>query len=1496
MSPTLGPDPPDSREPIPPDIPVPQPRIIHTTPTAHTRTNRNNTASIKLAGLNLRGCGNFSGNGNADDKWFHVNQMMRQQSIGILVVGEAHLNQERRLAIESLFERRLRVYASEDPDNTNARGVAIVLNKKLVDVRQANLGVTEIIPGRALLLEIVWHNERRLSILGIYAPNDLAENALFWNRLRVFFESNPDIREPDFMLGDTNLVEDPMDRIPAQPVPITASGALDELKHSLNLLDGWRRANPTTRQFTFHRTNPNTGTQSQSRIDRIYVKNSQFQHADNWRITVSPIRTDHNLVSVLYFAPHTPEVGKGRWAWPRYLLKDDKLMTYINTRGCELLADMTDLQNRQTRSEHENCQHLWDAFTADITAKAKERSKVRIAPIDKEIKTLEVDLDDIANMPEISDEHRSLATAVKLHRLTTLIQRRHASTRLYTQAKCALEVEVISRYWSQLNKAHKPNETILRLVRESIAQPDGTTRVQYETRSRSMAEIAQNHHESLQSQQPVAPEVQPERDRCIDDILRLVRPEARLSDEDGETLRRLTTEEDVREALHLCANYKAPGLNGICYELWKQLSSRFDSLRDSDVPPFDIIACLTKVYNDIELHGVAPNTQFTASWMCPLYKKGDRADIANYRPISLLNTDYKIFTKSLTLRFGKLLPKMVHPDQAGFVPGRHIYDHVWLTKFVIELAELDERDGAIVALDQEKAYDKIKHDYLWRVLEAFNLPRQFISTVQALYSDAKTSVMINGILSEPYHVIRGVRQGDALSCGLFDLAIEPLAEMLRQSNLEGFQIPGTRERLIATLFADDTTVYLSCHDSFETLQSLLDRWCLASGAKFNINKTEVIPVGRPEYRDMVITTRQLDPQHLPVPDGIRIAREGEAIRTLGAWVGNNVSEMACWAPCLEKIDNALHRWAMGHPTMEGRRLINTMIVGGMTNYLAKVQGMPKEIEVRLEKRTRHYIWNEKTHVAVNKETIYAPIEVGGRKVLDLPARNDAIYLTWLRSYLDLRMSHRPKWAFAADAIFARNAVSQDSTINLSLRLNPFLQRWTVSARKLPHDLKQMLKVAKKYGVYMDALAPSLDLMRKLPIWHHKYATCSRRLFSSRLNKCLKTNHRVMLVGAAERLANLEATEGHIPVATCLCAGCVQTRVATNHNCLNPHHCYLRAQLLLDALPPKWNPQTGRLPEDYEADLIPSDDPSRPAFDRRITTTGSLANLFRVFAEPPRTGPPLWLPPSHHPNRQGITAYTDGSATNNGGADPRAGAGIFVGPASPYNRAIRVPPELGASNQIAELLAVKECSEIVPRDVALHIISDSRYAIDGLTEYVKRWEDDGYLLVENGPLIALTTARLRRRTAPTTFEWVKGHSGCTGNEISDRLAAQGRELPSPTMIDTTIHSQLRVTGMSLTALTQSKAYKVIRKLKMETFDYQAKLDRPATVRNVDGVIQTASLYNKEPPAPEQFWRSIRHKDIPKNLRHYLWMTAHGAYKIGSFWSKTRLRRSGHLLTL
>ncbi|KAF9014754.1 hypothetical protein BDZ89DRAFT_962561, partial [Hymenopellis radicata] len=136
--------------------------------------------------------------------------------------------------------------------------------------------------------------------------------------------------------------------------------------------------------------------------------------------------------------------------------------------------------------------------------------------------------------------------------------------------------------------------------------------------------------------------------------------------------------------------------------------------------------------------------------------------------------------------------------------------------------------------------------------------------------------------------------------------------MLRDSNLHGIQLPGSAERLVVSLFADDTTVLLTENDCFEDLQTILDLWCKASTARFNISKTEILPFGSPQYRRGVCDTRKVSLHSVPFPPSVHIASQNEAVRFLGAWHGYFDSSdvvLQSWSATLDKIQHSLTAWA-----------------------------------------------------------------------------------------------------------------------------------------------------------------------------------------------------------------------------------------------------------------------------------------------------------------------------------------------------------------------------------------------------------------------------------------------------------------------------------------------------------------------------------------------------------------------------------------------------------
>jgi len=139
------------------------------------------------------------------------------------------------------------------------------------------------------------------------------------------------------------------------------------------------------------------------------------------------------------------------------------------------------------------------------------------------------------------------------------------------------------------------------------------------------------------------------------------------------------------------------------------------------------------------------------------------------------------------------------------------------------------------------------------------------------------------------------------------------------------------------------------------------------------------------------------------------------VRCLGAWIGNNTKAADPWEPILDKVRSTLKRWNNGHPTLDAKRHIAQMFVGGMTQFLTAAQGMLKQIEDALIKSLREFIWDSTAPPTISLDRLYAPANAGGINLLNIRARNKAIDVMRLKAYLDLSPS-RPKWAFLTDTI------------------------------------------------------------------------------------------------------------------------------------------------------------------------------------------------------------------------------------------------------------------------------------------------------------------------------------------------------------------------------------------------------------------------------------------------------------------------------------------------
>ena len=176
--------------------------------------------------------------------------------------------------------------------------------------------------------------------------------------------------------------------------------------------------------------------------------------------------------------------------------------------------------------------------------------------------------------------------------------------------------------------------------------------------------------------------------------------------------------------------------------------------------------------------------------------------ITNWRPLSLLNSDGKVFSKVLANRTYRVLPQLIHNDQSGFQKNKEINDNLLDLISIIEYSDLKNMENILVAVDFYKAFDTVSWSFFYKVLAVFGFGDGYINMVQKLLEGNESCTINNGWASKYFNIRRGFRQGDCYSPPGFLLVIEILGMKIREnSKIEGITIGQYYKK--QAQFADD---------------------------------------------------------------------------------------------------------------------------------------------------------------------------------------------------------------------------------------------------------------------------------------------------------------------------------------------------------------------------------------------------------------------------------------------------------------------------------------------------------------------------------------------------------------------------------------------------------------------------------------------------------------------------------------------------------------------
>ena len=235
----------------------------------------------------------------------------------------------------------------------------------------------------------------------------------------------------------------------------------------------------------------------------------------------------------------------------------------------------------------------------------------------------------------------------------------------------------------------------------------------------------------------------------------------------------------TKEQIDICeGEIKASECNNVVRDLKKNKSPGLDGLTAEFYQQFwpEIKDIVIKAFNESYDLGSLPESMRVAV-MTLIFKKGDTEDLENYRPISITNVDYKILAFTLANRVQKVIHDIIDPDQVAYIQKRFIGTNIRLITDVIENAS----DGLLVFLDFKKAFDSIEWTFIFETLKQFNFGESFINWIKLLYFKPQICIKNNGYISEQFQIYRGVRQGCPISCLIFILCVEMLAESIRQN-------------------------------------------------------------------------------------------------------------------------------------------------------------------------------------------------------------------------------------------------------------------------------------------------------------------------------------------------------------------------------------------------------------------------------------------------------------------------------------------------------------------------------------------------------------------------------------------------------------------------------------------------------------------------------------------------------------------------------------------
>ena len=803
-------------------------------------------------------------------------------------------------------------------------GTAILLNHPSLQFGN----IRKDIGGRILAAEIRC-DSFVFQVVNVYAfPSSYSKQKRegFFNQIYDFASINL----TKILCGDFNCVENPtLDRHPAKNSINTESKQLTEFVQICKMFDCAAQLQQTKHTFFLEI--------SSSRIDRIYASNN----VNVVSVRVSPNHfSDHNALIAQVDIPLQASRGKGYWK--------NNVTCYENE------TFLTDLETKwKIWKKQQNSLSLVKWW---IQVKYKVKRFV------------------IGHSARLKQENSAVENNLKQQLEHSVAS---SNFKFYSDLKKQLSKLQIDHFRKKLLK----NEQLFQYS-NNLATKEFFKQFLQKRRNVTINELIDNGGISKTSPIDLAEHVQKfytnlyrcDQTNPLEQNFFVNNLKAGLSDQQKEHLQNDLSEFEIETAISQMAKGKTPGPDGLSVEFYPQCWP---------IVKHDFVNLLNQMYSTQTI-----DNRTKSGFITLIYKKGPKTKISNYRPISLLNYDLKIFTKCLNNRLKPFMTNLSHENQYA-KSGKQIFSIANLLRDLWWDASNSKIDAYFVSLDFKKAFDSIDQHWLSRVIQKMNFPTKFIRTVNSLNKDANVRVLVNGFRTGKMPINKGVRQGDPLSLYLFLLAVEPLvATINNDTRIEGLG-KGRKRNVKCPIYADDLTFTLVGSPSVCLAFEIIERFSEATGLKLNMEKTQGMMVGS-SYTD----------DRLP-PINLR----NESIKILGFRIGN-VNPRTIWHDSLEGLRKQKLLINVPFQTWQAKSLLAKSKFLPQITYYAHAYPLDTTTRNMIETEFLNYL-TKNPAISLSMRSLQRPINDVEIKFPNPITYCDLFYISNLFQYFKTREKNTP---------------------------------------------------------------------------------------------------------------------------------------------------------------------------------------------------------------------------------------------------------------------------------------------------------------------------------------------------------------------------------------------------------------------------------------------------------------------------------------------------------